>query len=31
MHVVILSPMIALAACVLLLSAFGLFTRNVDR
>ncbi len=30
MHVVPLSLMIALAACLLLLLAFGLYTRHVD-
>lgn len=31
MHILILSLMITLAACVLLLIAFGLFTHHIDR
>jgi hypothetical protein len=31
MHVLILSLTIALAACVLLLAAFGLFTKHMDQ
>lgn len=30
MHVVMLSLVIALAACLLLLIAFGLFTKHID-
>jgi hypothetical protein len=29
-HIVMLSLMVALAACLLLLIAFGLFTRRID-
>lgn len=30
MHIVMLSLMVALAACLLLLIAFGLFTNHID-
>jgi hypothetical protein len=31
MHIVPLSLLVALAACVLLLIAFGLYTHHIDR
>jgi hypothetical protein len=31
MHIVTLSLLVALAACVLLLIAFGLYTHHIDR